>query len=111
MLEKYYLDVQKIFDFCSKPTKEGDFRQKEIVDTYGLNEEDEKIVLEEKTIREVVTPPTYEIDESKFNFICSMVNQIFVSDNLKCQTYEELPLSSKIAFNTLKQYDFLKIVK
>lgn len=110
-----YIDLDEIFEYCkvsgtgSKSKNSEEFRQKEISDSYELNEED-NLVLSQKVVHEVITPqdaPVY--DDAKLDLVNRIVNK-YLGDNISADD-STTTMQMATVIGTLRRYNFLKEIK
>ena len=103
---KYYLDLNKIFNFINYSETHKTI-EREIIDSYEENEEsNEQTRLNNvgKTIREVTTSGNTNMDNIKYDLLKNIINQVITCgcyEYPELSTNEDVPTGVAICLNTL----------
>mgnify|MGYP003311366673 CR=1 FL=1 len=103
----YAFDVDEIFKFITR-SDTGEAKETEIVNNYEVDSKQIPALLS-KSIRELTTPGSPQIDNIKYDFIKTLIVELITLDdaNLRIDEIDEVPFGTKLVVNTLIRKGFL----
>ena len=105
----YYLNLDKIFEYITF-TKDKKEKEQEIIDSFESDKIDGTFKLSSKIIKETTIPIQSNYDSIKYDLVKSLIDQILsYNDDMKSITeIDDLPIGTRIAFNSLIELGFLE---
>lgn len=105
----YYLNLDKIFDYITF-TKDRNEKEQEIIDSFENDKIDGTFKLSSKIIKETTIPIQSNYDSIKYDLVKSLIDQMlsFNDYNMTVIEIDDLPIGTRIAFNSLIELGFLE---
>lgn len=121
----YYFDLKRICSFITGKKDGSDANERierEIINNYGVEDEDEGLTLTSKAVREVTGPNDGTMPNIRYDLLKILLIQLITySEKTKVSTQDNdsvelpmvhldyLPLGTRIAFNSLLNEGIIKI--